>query len=267
MKNGVWILGVRGSVPVSGPGFARYGGATSCVLVRLAGQFVLLDAGTGLLRLPEEALSEPALPLLLSHPHADHLLGLSLCPCVLRPEGPRLDIYARTRGGLDGAAQVRRLLSPPLWPVEPGELPCPPRFHELETGFDLGPVRVDALEGVHPGGVALLRLTGGGRRVVYAPDCVLTETMSAALADFARDCDLLLIDGQYSPEEWPNRYHFGHSSWRAAAELARACGAREARIVHHDPERTDEMLDAAAPELAELHPRCLFAREGEVIVL
>ena len=41
----VMILGTRGSVPVSGGDFLRYGGATTCVLVRLAGQVIVLDAG------------------------------------------------------------------------------------------------------------------------------------------------------------------------------------------------------------------------------
>ena len=51
------ILGARGSVPVSAPEFSAYGGATTCVYLRLAEQSVILDAGTGILRLPEEALN------------------------------------------------------------------------------------------------------------------------------------------------------------------------------------------------------------------
>ena len=45
MKNGasVTVLGARGSVPVSGPDFMGYGGATVCVLARLAGQVDMTD--------------------------------------------------------------------------------------------------------------------------------------------------------------------------------------------------------------------------------
>ena len=68
MKNSVSVLGTRGSVPVSGPAFSHYGGATTCFLVHLAGQYLLLDAGTGILHLPEEVLSVRTLPLILTHP-------------------------------------------------------------------------------------------------------------------------------------------------------------------------------------------------------
>ncbi len=39
--------GVRGSIPVPGRATLRYGGNTSCVEVRAAGQIIVLDAGTG----------------------------------------------------------------------------------------------------------------------------------------------------------------------------------------------------------------------------
>ena len=58
MDNAITILGARGSVPVSGPAFSRYGGATTCIFVKLAGQLLVLDAGTGIMNLPKEAFSE-----------------------------------------------------------------------------------------------------------------------------------------------------------------------------------------------------------------
>ena len=86
MKQTAVILGARGSVPVSGEKFMRYGGSTTCVFLRLAGQPVVLDAGTGLLSLPDVLReNEREIPLLLSHPHADHLLGLPMCPAALDP--------------------------------------------------------------------------------------------------------------------------------------------------------------------------------------
>ena len=263
----VTILGARGSVPVSGVDFLRYGGATTCVLVRLAGQAVVLDAGTGLLELPRRLEEgERHIPLLLSHPHADHLLGLPLCPLLFQPDF-RLDVYAAQRNGLSAEDQVRALLSPPLWPVGPERLPSPPTFHSLPPRLELGPVTVERIEGVHPGGVSLLRLTGGGRRVVFVTDCTLTDALLPELTDFARDCDLLMCDGQYSASEWPGCSGFGHSTWTAAARLGAACGAGKVRVIHHDPAHTDQQLDAAADELLRFHPDCTFARDGEEILL
>src|ERR1700716_3970145 len=42
------LWGVRGSLPVPGPGTNRYGGNTSCVEVRADGEIIVLDSGTGI---------------------------------------------------------------------------------------------------------------------------------------------------------------------------------------------------------------------------
>jgi len=258
------ILGTRGSVPVSALAYTRYGGATSCYFARLAGQPIVLDAGTGILSLP--AALEPEehrLPLLLTHPHADHLLGLPMCGLLFDP-ACRVDFYAARRGDYDAAAQFCRLMSPPLWPVGPEDLPADIRFYDLPEEMTVGPVRVRSMEGIHPGGVSLLRLDGGGKSVVLVTDCTLTAALRPAAAEFARDCDLLLCDGQYRPEEWAARSGFGHSTWEMAAEFGRLCGAKQTRVVHHDPCRTDGELDAAAGDLGR---GCAFAYEGEEIIL
>jgi len=88
MTNSVVILGTRGSCPASGKEYVRYGGATSCYVVRLAGTPVIIDAGTGILRLGEALRSgEKHIPLILTHPHLDHLSGLLMCPLMHDPSG------------------------------------------------------------------------------------------------------------------------------------------------------------------------------------
>ena len=277
MENTVTILGARGSMSVGGTAYLRYGGATTCVLLRLFGQIILLDAGTGLMNMPPDLLDAPSLPLLLTHAHADHLLGLPLCPYVMR-RGARLEIYAARRGGLDAETQIRRLLSPPLWPVGPDRLPADIRFHDLPAELHLdadgraaspnaGVIRVLSMEGAHPNGVSILRLEGNGKSVVFMTDCAITDALRPAALKFARDCSLLLCDGQYSDAEWSARVGFGHNSWSVAQKFAREGRARQVRIVHHDPFHTDAVLDAAAEELERLCPGCAFAREGEAILL
>ena len=279
MDNTVTILGARGSMGLGGADCLRYGGATTCVLVRMSGRAVLLDAGTGFMNPPRDLLDIPVLPLILTHAHIDHLLGLPLSPYVMR-RGARLDIYAAARHGLGAEAQVRRFLSPPLWPVGPDQFPADIRFHDLPPELylytdgraakmsrddatpDSGVIRVASMDGVHPGGVSLLRLECGGKSVVLITDCTLTAALRPAALDFARDCSLLLCDGQYSDDEWPARTTFGHNSWRAAAQFARDCRAKQTRIVHHDPFHSDAVLDAASDEIG-----VPFAREGETILL
>jgi ribonuclease BN (tRNA processing enzyme) len=235
--------------------------------MRLAGQPVVLDAGTGMLTLPRILNPEETdLPVLLSHPHADHLLGLPMCPVLFDPNRT-VHLYGADRNGQSVKEQLLALMSPPLWPVSPEMLRASVTFHSIKDSFDLGSIHVDTLEGIHPGGVTLFRLTGGGKSVVYMTDCTLTENFFPKAVEFARDCDLLLCDGQYSEEEWLDRSHFGHSTWTAAARLAAAANVKQARIIHHDPFRTDTELDTAAKELMNIHPGCAFARAGEEITL
>src|SRR5262245_9436107 len=54
----VTFWGVRGSIPAPGPSTVRYGGNTTCVEVRAAGQIVILDAGTGLRLLGRQLSAE-----------------------------------------------------------------------------------------------------------------------------------------------------------------------------------------------------------------
>ena len=267
MKPSVFILGARGSVPICRQDSLKYGGATLCIFIHLADQSVVLDAGTGILELPRVLNpDETDLPILLSHPHADHLLGLPMCP-VLFASQKTLHIYGADRNGFSVKEQLQALMSPPLWPVTPDKVGAAVEFHAMKTSFDLGPIHVDTMEGIHPGGVTLFRLTGDGKSVVYMTDCTLTEDFFPKAAAFTEGCDLLLCDGQYSDEDWDTRSHFGHSTWTAAARLAAAANAKQARIIHHDPFRTDTELDAAAQTLTAIHPNCTFARAGEEITL
>src|SRR5688572_9118195 len=114
----VHFWGVRGSVPVSGPGFAEFGGRTACVEIRCGSRIVIVDAGTGLTALGEEmgAHAPAEIDILLSHLHLDHVNGLPFFKPVLL--GKHL---VRTYcGNLDGESArdvLDRLYSPPLFPV------------------------------------------------------------------------------------------------------------------------------------------------------
>lgn len=122
MENSITFLGVRGSIPVSGEAYRRYGCATTCYLIELDGETILVDAGNGILNLPEELLGRPEITMILSHPHLDHLMGLPMCPYLFR-KGATLHMYAAVRGGMDAEAQVDALVAPPLWPVGAESLP------------------------------------------------------------------------------------------------------------------------------------------------
>lgn len=266
MEDKVTLLGARGSLPICGEAYLRYGGSTTSVLIELNGIPILVDAGTGIMNLPDRALQSPELTLLLSHPHADHLIGLPMCPYLFRA-GAALHLYAAVHDGRSAERQVRALFSPPLWPVGPDALPCAVHIHDLTENLMVHGITVEFMEGLHPGGVTLFRVSGNGKCVVVVTDCTITAEQMPGLVKFAQNCDLLLCDGQYSSEEWKTRSTFGHNTWVYAALLGKEAGAKQVRVIHHDPLHTDAFLDGAADELLRIHPRCGFGREGEVILL
>ena len=76
----VRFWGVRGSYPTPGPQTIRYGGNTACVEVEVGGHTLILDAGSGIIRLGDELVQRAAgrelnVTLLITHGHSDHLQG------------------------------------------------------------------------------------------------------------------------------------------------------------------------------------------------
>lgn len=255
----VTVLGARGSVPVSGPDYRVFGGATSCLQIEAEGRALLLDAGTGILRarLPAEG----PLDILFTHTHADHTLGLPMLP-ALGQAGRLITLWGVPREGLPLEAQLERLISPPLWPVRLADFPAAAGCRAPRFPLALPPFTVTAAESCHPGGSLIYRVEAGGRSLVYATDFEHRPGAVERLTAFSRGTDLLLYDAQYTPEEYPRRQGFGHSTAEMGLLIARECGARQLLLIHHDPSHTDAMLMERERQLG-----ARFAREGEVIVL
>ncbi len=147
------IWGTRGSMPVSGSRYSRYGGDTSCIEVRAdAGDQIILDAGSGLGALDRAGLDRdgqvPAKPpvIFLSHVHIDHIQGLPFFSGIY---SGRAVIY----GPPGTKAQIGRLFDGVFHPVESESL------HNLEiieisSGDQIktGSIIVEAMATNHPGG-------------------------------------------------------------------------------------------------------------------
>ena len=269
MKDYLKVLGCRGSVPRNGKAFEKYGGATSSYALRLGGRLIVIDGGSGILNVDEVLEGEKSLTLFFTHPHADHMLGLPMC----RPafdSGFHFDVYAKTRGRYDAKAQINAFMSLPGWPVDVDGLRASFDFFELDKELALpGPegIMVKSMEAAHPGGCSLLRFELGDKSVVTATDCTIREDNKAAMAEFAKDCSLLLIDGQYRPVEFGGKAGFGHNSWTMAACFGKLCGAERTLIIHHDPFNTDDVLESAEADVRAVNPAASLAYEGEVIQL
>lgn len=266
--------GVRGSIASPGPETAAVGGNTSCVEIVCDEETrIVLDAGTGLRALGNEWMAKRALSkskpfstnmtLLLSHYHWDHIQGLPFfVPMYMK------DTSITIVGGQNGVMSVRealeRQMSAPSFPVRFDEVGARigTREVKLGEGFHVGDATVRVGKGNHPGGVVAYRIDYNGKSVVYATDTEHYSCVDPALRSLCEGADVLIYDAQYTPEEYKGKVGWGHSTYVAGAELARAAGIGTYVLYHHDPMRDDEGVAAIETSARELFSASIAAREG-----
>ena len=273
------LCGVRGSTPSPGPEFVRYGGHTSCVALAHDGRppSLVLDGGTGLRRLSQLLEGGPFRgTLLLGHLHWDHTQGIPFFAAGDRPDS-RVSVHLPEQG-TDAAALLARALSPPHFPIGPGQLRGSWSFANLAPGeYEMEGFTVLALEIPHKGGRTFgFRVSDGSSSVAYLSDhSPITlglgpdgfgEYHDAAVA-LASGADVLLHDAQHTAGEFEAKKAFGHSAVEYAVGLAEKAAVGRLLLFHHDPPRTDDELDAIVAAYAASAVPVEAAREGTTLVL
>lgn len=263
----VRFLGVRGSIATPGAELSA-GGNTSCLEVCAGDTRIILDAGTGLRTLGNERMASGPRhsTILLSHLHWDHVCGLPFFTPIYVP-GHRVEIASGPNGVLPLEEAIRGIFRAPFFPVDYAELAGQVTTRDLRANdrFTIGDIEITMARLNHPDPVYGFRLEHDGHSIVYATDTEHFACVDPTLKKLAAGADILIYDAQYTPEEYPTKVGWGHSTWQAGAELARAAGVPQLVLFHHDPGRTDAQLatiEAAAG--AEL-PGTIAAREGMVL--
>ena len=259
--------GVRGSIASPGPETASVGGNTSCVEVRCGEARIVLDAGTGLRSLGNAIAREAGaseLTLMLSHFHWDHIQGLPFFVPAYLPE-TKLAIVGAGGDRFSLRDKLSRQMTEPHFPVQLDDLSAQMSFREARAGQTLeldGGVVVRVARLNHPGGVFAYRIEHAGRSLVYATDTEHYACVDPALEKLAEGADVLIYDAQYTPEGYQGKVGWGHSTYVAGAEVARAAGVGQLVLFHHDPMRTDAGVAAIESAARGLFARTVAAREG-----
>jgi phosphoribosyl 1,2-cyclic phosphodiesterase len=252
MKIKVW--GARGSIPAPGPEMNRYGGNTSCVQLTLSdGTELILDAGTGIRSLGIAMAAKLAkVNILLTHLHLDHIQGLMFFPPCFHQES-EITIWGPASPEASLEDRIARYISAPLSPVEVRELPCDVSFLDTPASeWQLGPATIRAESVTHRGPTLGYRITDGDNSVAYIPDhepalgADLSELDREWISgyDLAQGADLLIHDGQYTDDEYPEHVGWGHSRITDTLTFARRVDAERLLLFHHDPMHSDDFLDA-----------------------
>jgi phosphoribosyl 1,2-cyclic phosphodiesterase len=263
--------GVRGSIPAPDPKNTRYGGNTSCLSIEAEDRIVIIDAGTGIRSLGHELLgTEKEIYIVLTHVHSDHVEGFPFFK-PLYEEDRTIHLLDHHYEGTTWSLLER--FDGFHFPLEPSQIPA--TIHRVESdgvaylndeGFDLTRRVVN-----HPGGAYGYRLSLEGRSVVHIPDNEIDPPGSAAapfeeLQSFCSGADVLVHDAQYVLEDMPEKSGWGHSVLRDVCRLAQEAEVGHLAFFHHDPERSDEALDAMqedARKRLETHGiECTAAYEG-----
>jgi phosphoribosyl 1,2-cyclic phosphodiesterase len=221
------------------------------------GSLVILDAGSGIVRLGEHLDPPPErIDILISHLHMDHIQGLGFFTPLYSPD-IEVHLWGPASATLDLRSRLTRYLSPPLFPVLLRDLAAV-EVHDLEPGtMRLGCLEVTADEVCHPGHTFGFRLEDGDAVLTYISD----HEPALGVADFpgaadwtsgaalAAGADLLIHDAQYTDAEYQARVGWGHSTFGHAVAFAELVGARRMVTFHHDPSHSDDFLDEVGASL------------------
>ncbi len=261
--------GVRGSIPTPGPETNKYGGNTSCAAVETDAGLLILDAGTGIRKLGNELLKKEfgkgkgKARLLLSHYHWDHIQGLPFFVPAYIP-GNEFQLYGEERLGRTVEEIVEKQQAPPNFP-EDARFQAKMHFHALkewETMELSDKVKISCARLNHSNGVTAYRIEENGRAIVYATDTEHYSTPDWKLEKLAQGADLLIYDGQYTPEEYPQKQKWGHSTYEEGVKIAKRAGVKELHLFHHDPMHDDAAIDAIVERAQRLFPNTKAAQEG-----
>lgn len=258
----ITFYGVRGSTPCACEGTKRYGGNTSCVLVRLGDdQPIILDLGTGLRYLGErlcKELGEQAFngTALVSHLHWDHIQGLPFFKPLMHSEAT-LDVIGPRQGAGSLQGAVEAFVSPPLFPVAIDQLPGTLTFREaVNQTFRIGRATITAAEVQHCGTTNGYRIQNGTGSVAYLSDHQApidgSLDVPESVVDLCRNVDVLIHDAQYDNDEFEARIDWGHSTIDYAVAVAVASNAKRLVLFHHDPSHDDLWIDDAVAHATEI---------------
>ena len=275
------FCGVRGSTPAPGPDFVRYGGHTSCVAVAHDGAAptLILDAGTGVRRVTALLNDQPFTgTILLTHLHWDHTQGLPFFRAGDRDDARVTLLLPDQQDGTGAEEVLARVMSPPHFPIRPGQLRGSWSFGAVSPGeLEAGGFTVQAREIPHKGGRTLgYRVSDGHSVAAYVTDHCPTALgpgpdgwgeYHAAAVELAAGADVLVHDAQLLAEEVAAEAAFGHAAADYAVALAERAGARQVVLFHHRPDRTDDALDQLAQRFAAAPVPVIVAAEEQVLHL
>lgn len=253
--------GTRGSTPVAGPQYARFGGNTPCLEVKHGKDRIIIDAGTGIRALGKQLheSGEKIHHLFIGHTHWDHLIGFPFFSPIYDPSA-EIHIYAPVGFSQSPRDVFFEIFAHSYFPVRLDDIKANIIYHELRDGdtLSIGSIEVQTHYAFHPGSTLCFKVTFDGNSYGYISDNEflmgyhgdpkkiqredpLLEAYQSQLA-FFQGCKILIHEAHFTPLEYQNKIGWGHSSVSNAAVFIQHCQPHEWIVTHHNPAHTDEDL-------------------------
>lgn len=296
--------GVRGSVPVPGKNTIKYGGNTTCVELRINGNLIIIDSGTGIINLgnqmvgkffsqseDEKKVNPMRATMLFSHTHMDHIMGMPFFTPIYIGS-TELYMFGAKYYDRDFKKALQECMHAPLFPVEFDNLQSLREVNNLKEGeylvFKNGenkPIiddffrpKIETDENdlkiyvhqsyAHPSdGSLVYKFEYKGKKLVFATDIEGYHSPDNRLVNFSKNADILIHDAQYTKEQYKMCQGFGHSTIEMAIDVAKSSNSKKLYLFHHDPRHTDNHLDKILEDAKNIFSDTYMATEDDEIDL
>jgi phosphoribosyl 1,2-cyclic phosphodiesterase len=255
--------GSRGSIPVSGKQYLKYGGNTTCLEIRTKDDKILIvDAGSGIREAGNYLLAQNRhdFTLLLTHAHWDHIMGFPFFKPIYLSK-TNLAVWGCTFAQESIKDMLSRVMSAPHFPVDFTAI----RAHISYTDncadhYQLGDMKITPIAISHPNQGVGYKFEENGKSFVFLTDNELGFLHEGGLdyqayLDFSRGADLLIHDAEFDEEEYKQTRGWGHSLYTDTLNLALDAGVGKLGLFHHNQERLDDEIDAIVADCRKIISR------------
>jgi phosphoribosyl 1,2-cyclic phosphodiesterase len=251
--------GSRGSIPVSGKQYLRYGGNTTCLEIRTNDDRILIvDAGSGIREAGNSliATDRNEFTLLLTHAHWDHIMGFPFFKPIYSRK-TTLNIWGCPFAQASIKDMLVRVMEAPNFPVNFDAIHANISYQETcVEHYTLGSMIITPIALSHPNQGTGYKFEEDGKCFVFLTDNELGYKHEGGLdyqdyLEFSRGADLLFHDAEYKEEEYKNTRGWGHSIFTDALNLALDAGVKKLGLFHHNQERIDDEVDTIVNDCRE----------------
>ena len=243
--------GARGSIPVSGNDYLKYGGDTTCLEIRSKNdQIIIVDAGSGIRRLGNRLLSEQRFEynIIFTHSHLEHILGFPFFKPIYNEKAVINMLGCPTTQG-DISKLISKAMSAPLFPIQFDQLTAKINYAaDCPLSFNIDSIEIYPINLSHPNIGMGYKFVEDDKIFVFLTDNELgyrhrNGRTFDEYAEFAKDADLLIHDAEYTPEEYRLKKGWGHSKYIDALNLSFKAGVKKLGLFHHNQDRSDTEQD------------------------